>query len=222
MNGEWNNKTCPLCGIGTMHDGVSAETSKYRGRVFVSQRAQATCDSCGETLVYDDPDDEARWTAFRDSVDAAARQELKANRELLGLSQSSAAEIAGGGHNAFSRYERGEAKPMKAISLLFKILARHPELLQEAAIESGLDSWPGLALRIQGAYTSAHAVHFNLWRMPQLSLEDLRFDLILDDTGMISPASLTGNASTTVDLNWYAKGKLQSNEADVPKFYFTR
>jgi len=39
--------------------------------------------------------------------------------------------IAGGGHNAFSRYERGEAKPVAAVVNLFRLLDRHPELLKE-------------------------------------------------------------------------------------------
>lgn len=39
--------------------------------------------------------------------------------------------IAGGGHNAFSRYERGEIKPVAAVVNLFRLLDRHPDLLNE-------------------------------------------------------------------------------------------
>ena len=52
-------------------------------------------------------------------------------RKKLGLTQRQAAQITGGGHNAFSRYERGEAQPMPAVVNLFKILDKHPELLAE-------------------------------------------------------------------------------------------
>ncbi|MDP2367495.1 type II toxin-antitoxin system MqsA family antitoxin [Rhodoferax sp.] len=41
------------------------------------------------------------------------------------------AQIAGGGKNAFSRYERGQARPMAAVVNLFRLLDRHPELLGE-------------------------------------------------------------------------------------------
>jgi HTH-type transcriptional regulator/antitoxin MqsA len=39
--------------------------------------------------------------------------------------------IAGGGHNAFSRYETGAAQPVAGVVHLFTLLARHPELLDE-------------------------------------------------------------------------------------------
>ncbi|EQD62953.1 XRE family transcriptional regulator, partial [mine drainage metagenome] len=58
---------------------------------------------------------------------------LRSIRKRLGLSQKAAAELTGGGHNAFSRYERGEARPMPAVINLFSLLDRHPELLAELA-----------------------------------------------------------------------------------------
>ena len=42
-----------------------------------------------------------------------------------GLSQVAAARLTGGGHNAFSRYERGEATPMPAVINLFRLLDKH-------------------------------------------------------------------------------------------------
>ena len=56
---------------------------------------------------------------------------LRRIRRNLGLSQAEAARLTGGGHNAFSRYERGEVAPMPAVVNLFRILERHPELLRE-------------------------------------------------------------------------------------------
>jgi transcriptional regulator with XRE-family HTH domain len=38
-------------------------------------------------------------------------QEIKRIRRKLGLSQTAATRLTGGGHDAFSRYERGEAAP---------------------------------------------------------------------------------------------------------------
>ncbi|MGZ8218763.1 type II toxin-antitoxin system MqsA family antitoxin [Methylomagnum sp.] len=45
--------------------------------------------------------------------------------------QAEAAKLAGGGKNAFSRYEHGQAKPVAAVVNLFRLLDRHPELLDE-------------------------------------------------------------------------------------------
>ena len=52
-------------------------------------------------------------------------------RKKLALDQREAAEIFGGGINAFSRYENGKTKPPLALVKLLKVLDRHPELLNE-------------------------------------------------------------------------------------------
>jgi len=62
---------------------------------------------------------------------AAGQSEIRRIRRKLGLSQAMAAKLTGGGHNAFSRYERGEATPLPAVMNLLRFLDRHPELLKE-------------------------------------------------------------------------------------------
>ena len=52
-------------------------------------------------------------------------------RKKLALDQREAAELFGGGVNAFSRYENGKTKPPLALVKLLKILDRHPDLLNE-------------------------------------------------------------------------------------------
>jgi HTH-type transcriptional regulator/antitoxin MqsA len=52
-------------------------------------------------------------------------------RKKLHLDQREAAEIFGGGINAFSRYENGKTKPPLALVQLLRVLDRHPELLDE-------------------------------------------------------------------------------------------
>ena len=47
------------------------------------------------------------------------------------MTQVAAARLTGGGHNAFSRYERGKAAPLSAVLNLFRLLDKHPELLKE-------------------------------------------------------------------------------------------
>jgi HTH-type transcriptional regulator/antitoxin MqsA len=42
-------------------------------------------------------------------------------------------ELTGGGVNAFSRYENGKAKPVPAVINLFRLLDKHPELMEEIA-----------------------------------------------------------------------------------------
>lgn len=52
-------------------------------------------------------------------------------RRKLDLDQREAAEIFGGGINAFSRYKNGKTKPSLALVKLLKMLDRHPDLLNE-------------------------------------------------------------------------------------------
>jgi HTH-type transcriptional regulator/antitoxin MqsA len=47
------------------------------------------------------------------------------------LDQREAAEIFGGGVNAFSRYENRKTKLPSALVKLLKVLDRHPDLLGE-------------------------------------------------------------------------------------------
>jgi HTH-type transcriptional regulator/antitoxin MqsA len=58
---------------------------------------------------------------------------VKVRKKLL-LDQREAAEIFGGGVNAFSRYENGKTKPPLALVKLLKVLDRHPDLLDEIKV----------------------------------------------------------------------------------------
>jgi HTH-type transcriptional regulator/antitoxin MqsA len=91
----------------------------------------AFCNHCHDGFPEFDPKQEARWVAFRDSIDAEESAELTRIRKKLRLTQAKAAVLAGGGKNAFSRYEKGKVKPVAAVINLFRLLDRHPELLEE-------------------------------------------------------------------------------------------
>jgi len=55
-------------------------------------------------------------------------------RKKLDLDQREAAEIFGGGVNAFSRYGTGKTKPPLALVKLLRVLDRHPKLLKEVRV----------------------------------------------------------------------------------------
>lgn len=131
MASKWNGKPCPLCAEGVLQDGEKPQRLEYRGRAYEYTAHGAFCDHCGDGFPDHDPREEASWQAFRDRVDAEDVAELARIRKKLKLTQQAAAKLTGGGKNAFSRYERGEAKPMPAVVNLFRLLDRHPELLRE-------------------------------------------------------------------------------------------
>ena len=109
------------------------ETMPLGSGGHVSGLSGARCVACGE--VYLDTASHARYAQASDAAVHAARQAdqqmLLRVRKKLKLTQQQAAKLTGGGHNAFSRYERGEVQPMPAVVNLFKLLDKHPELLAE-------------------------------------------------------------------------------------------
>lgn len=131
MASKWHGKPCNLCGQGTLLDGAKTVEQKYKGAVFSAKTHGAFCDHCADGFVEFNAQEESQWLAFRDQVDLAQAADLARIRKKLRLTQVEAAQIAGGGKNAFSRYERGQAKPLAAVTHLFRLLDHHPELLGE-------------------------------------------------------------------------------------------
>ncbi|MBI5814240.1 MAG: type II toxin-antitoxin system MqsA family antitoxin [Nitrospinae bacterium] len=108
----------------------------YQGKsMTVHNVTGSACRDCGET-VYDQ-ESYGRVAAAGDALVKADRKSnppgIRLIREKLGLTQAEAGRVFGGGANAFSRYERGAAKPGAAMRKLLKIAERHPGLVKEIA-----------------------------------------------------------------------------------------
>ena len=93
------------------------------------------CSICGEIEFDESTDSLQRWAAAGDALVLRARERalrigerLRQQRQALHLSQGDASLLAGGGHNAFSRYETGAAQTVAAVTTLFGLLERHREL----------------------------------------------------------------------------------------------
>lgn len=134
MTSKWNNQLCPLCSEGTLRDETRKKVLEYRGRKYEYDAEGAFCTHCHDGFSVHNEQEETEWKQFRDRVDTEGAEELARIRKKLKLTQQEAAEIAGGGHNAFSRYERGEAKPVQAVFNLFRLLDHHPALLKELRV----------------------------------------------------------------------------------------
>ena len=134
MASKWHKKPCPICTGGVLNDGARARELEYKGQTYHYTANGAFCDRCRDGIVAHDPKEEARWIKFCDQIDAQEIAELARIRKKLKLTQQQAAAISGGGKNAFSRYERGQSKPVYAVINLFRLLDKHPELLCELRI----------------------------------------------------------------------------------------
>lgn len=124
---------CPVCFQGVLRRCVKRVALDCKGRVFEQDQPGDWCDQCAEGILNGDDlqATESAWLAFREAVDKEEGQALARIRRKLKLTQAEAARLTGGGKNAFSRYERGEVRPMPAVLNLFKLLDKHPELLDD-------------------------------------------------------------------------------------------
>ncbi|MHB8165178.1 MAG: type II TA system antitoxin MqsA family protein [Sulfuricella sp.] len=92
------------------------------------------CPVCGE-IEFTERESSRRYSEALEALRLAANKKraesLRMIHKKLGLKQSEAGKLFGGGLSAFSEYERGRTQPHKSTLLLLKLLDKHPELLEE-------------------------------------------------------------------------------------------
>jgi len=129
---------CAMCGTSdSLVKEVRDIPFAYRNQTTVIHAVHGMfCTACGEGFSDDQyPQDWQRMSreidSFSQQVNLATATELRDIRRKLGLRQSEAGKLFGGGASAFSEYERGKTKPSQSTVLLLRLLGRHPELLGE-------------------------------------------------------------------------------------------
>jgi HTH-type transcriptional regulator/antitoxin MqsA len=127
---------CPVCGAAELIHDTRDLPYIYKGETTIIPAVTGDfCPACAESIL--DAEESTRvmreMRAFSKQVNAAIVDPgfIVNVRKKLALDQREAAEIFGGGTNAFSRYENGKTKPPLALVKLLKMLDRHPELLAE-------------------------------------------------------------------------------------------
>ena len=135
MAKKLDGKQCPTCFQGKLKHGVHETTFEYRGAVMHYKQQGAWCNHCDECITTGTESEATspQIRKFMAEVDNDEREFLLRVRKKLRLTQRQASRLTGGGHNAFSRYERGEAQPLPAVVNLFRLLDKHPELVKELA-----------------------------------------------------------------------------------------
>ena len=127
---------CPVCGVAELIHDTRDLPYTYKGETTTIPAVSADfCPACDESIT-DMAETERvmrEMQAFNKQVNAAIVDPrfILQVRKKLHLDQREAAEIFGGGINAFSRYENGKTRPPLALVKLFKLLDRHPDLLRE-------------------------------------------------------------------------------------------
>lgn len=127
---------CPTCGAAELIHDTRDIPYTYKGETTTIFAVTAEfCPACDESVTDIAETDRVmrEMQAFNKEVNAAIVDPafIAQVRKKLDLDQRAAAEIFGGGVNAFSRYETGKTKPPLALVKLLKVLDRHPDLLSE-------------------------------------------------------------------------------------------
>lgn len=127
---------CPSCAGAELVRDTRDMPYTYKGEsTLISDVTGEFCPSCGDMIL--EAAESARTSAamldFNKQVNASIVDPgfITRVRKKLALDQREAAEIFGGGVNAFSRYETGKTKPPLALVKLLRVLERHPDLLNE-------------------------------------------------------------------------------------------
>lgn len=127
---------CPTCGKAKLVHDTRNMPYTYKGEPTILPAVTGDyCPDCGEVVL--DRKESVRigelMLEFNKQVNASIVDPafITSVRKKLKLDQREAAEIFGGGVNAFSRYENGKTKPPLSLVKLLKVLDRHPDLLSE-------------------------------------------------------------------------------------------
>lgn len=127
---------CPTCGSAELVHDTRDLSHIYKSQMLhIPAVTGDFCPKCDEAVLdmAESMRSSSAMLAFNKQVNASIIDPgyIAAVRKKLALDQREAAEIFGGGINAFSRYETGKTKPPLALIKLLKLLERHPELLSE-------------------------------------------------------------------------------------------
>ena len=127
---------CPSCGKSKLVRDTRDVPYTYKGETTTIPDVRGEfCPACGESVLSAPESSRvsAAMMEFNKQVNASLVDPafIARVRKKLALDQRQAAEIFGGGPNAFSRYENGKTRPPLALVNLLRVLDRHPQLLDE-------------------------------------------------------------------------------------------
>jgi len=115
---------------------------EYAGhKIVVAGLEACLCRVCGGDPVLEDQArrNHARYVDAKRHADGLLTgEQIAAIRRNLGLTQSDAAVLFGGGRNAFSKYERGEVTQSVAMDRLMRLVSELPEAEAWLRAQAGL------------------------------------------------------------------------------------
>ncbi|MGM7448388.1 type II toxin-antitoxin system MqsA family antitoxin [Idiomarina sp. ST20R2A10] len=134
---------CDLCGEGTLEEKQGVNTVTYKSVSKDLRNDFCECDVCGVevTLPQQTRDNKRRMVAFKKEVNGLLTgSEVLAIRKQLGLKQSEAAQIFGGGSVAFAKYEADDVTQSEGMDKLLRIAAEFPPVFSYLKRKAGVST----------------------------------------------------------------------------------
>jgi len=125
---------CPICGELQQEYAIKDMVYTYRNVEFTIAQPALWCNACGEGIISakDSNSVAKEIQTEKAKIDGILTpDEIKKIRTKLKLTQKEAAELFGGGINAFNRYEHGKLPIPRSMSELLIILNKNTEQLEE-------------------------------------------------------------------------------------------
>ncbi len=127
-----SNPVCPKTGA-PMYRDVRPMTLTYKGESITIDMSGWYCDSSDESI-HTGKDavvsDRALNRLKARNEGLLEPEDIRRIRKKLGLSQTAAGQVIGGGPRAFQKYESGDLLPSRAISSALRLLDHDPEALR--------------------------------------------------------------------------------------------
>lgn len=104
----------------------------YDGRAYtvsIPDLAVPCCENCGE-MVFDSPANQRIDQAFREQIGLLSPDQIRHNREALGLTQEQLAANLGIASATISRWESGHQIQQRAMDRLLRLYFAHPNVRQ--------------------------------------------------------------------------------------------
>lgn len=135
---------CPVCEEGELIESGYETQLDYAGQTLEVRDLECwQCPACGADPVFPDQArrNHRRYQDARRRADGLLTgEEITRILKRLGLTQVQAAELFGGGQNAFSKYVRGEVIQSKGKDRLLRLADADPKNLER------LKQWAGLEI----------------------------------------------------------------------------
>lgn len=136
-----NHTLCPLCEEGQLHEYTEKTAVEYQGQKAQLDSRYAVCDACGaeQATAGQVRRNKRAMIEFKKAVDGfLTGAQVRALREQLGITQSQATQIFGGGPVAFSKYESDDVMQSEAMDKLLRLAIAVPDAFAHLVQKAGL------------------------------------------------------------------------------------